>query len=96
MIDLNNLYGYRLINSIVCSDIDAVKNTYSFASPGFINTSCQRLLKVLVSYDTSVETVMQNLLTKEMDFDFSSSSSANGNGVVTGNLVCNNTYSYCG
>ena len=92
----NLKYGYRLINSIACSDIDAVKNTYSFASPEFINTSCQRLLKVLVSYDTSVETVMQNLLTKEMDFDFSNSSSANGNGIVTGNLVCNNTYSYCG
>lgn len=88
-------YGFRLINSIACTDIEAVKNTYSFACPGFINASCQRLLKILVSYDVSVKTVMENLMTKEFEFD-TSSSSANGNGVVTGNLVCNNTYNYCG
>ena len=88
-------YGFRLINSIACTDIEAIKNTYNFACPGFINASCQRLLKILVSYDISVKTVMENLMTKEFEFD-SSNSSANGNGVVTGNLVCNNTYNYCG
>lgn len=87
-------YGFRLINSIVCTDIEAIKNTYNFACPGFINASCQRLLKILVSYDISVKTVMENLMTKE--FEFSSSNVNNGNGVVTGNLVCNNTYNYCG
>lgn len=88
-------YGFRLLNSIICTDIDAVKSTYSFASPGFINTDCQRLLKILVSYDIPVKTVMENLMTKEFEFD-STGSAVNGNGVVSGNLVCNNTYSYCG
>lgn len=91
----NQKYGFRLLNSIVCTDIEAVKNTYNYASPGFLNCSCQRMLKILVNYNSPIELVMENLLTKEFDFDFSAAADL-GNGVVEGNLVCNNTYSYCG
>ena len=90
----NTSYGFRLLNSIVCTDIENIKNTYNFACPGFLNSSCQRMLKILVSYDVSLAQVMQNLLTK--DFEFEPSSNNLGNGVVSGNLVCDNTYSYCG
>lgn len=90
----NTNYGFRLLNSIACTDIEAVKNTYNFACPGFLNSSCQRMLKILVSYDVTVQQVMQNLLGKDFNFDFSSNNI--GNGVVSGNLVCNNTYSFCG
>lgn len=90
----NTSYGFRLLNSIVCTDIENVRNTYTFACPGFLNADCQRMLKILVSYDISIEQVMQNLLTKS--FEFIGTNSDFGNGIVAGNLVCNNTYSNCG
>lgn len=68
----NQTYGFRLLGSVCCNQLESINNVYNFACPGFINSDCVRLLKVLVAYDIDLKTIMENLLTKTFNINESS------------------------
>lgn len=65
----NSINGFRLQHSLACSDLQARDSSYSFASPDFLNVESKRLLKILVGYDVSIQTVMSYLLEKQFSFN---------------------------
>lgn len=64
----NQLYGFRLLHSVVCNQIDGRKNIFTFACPDFLNIDTPRMLKVLVGWDVKIDTIMQSLLKKDFGF----------------------------
>jgi hypothetical protein len=66
----NCSYGLRLINSVMCNQLEVgpAGNQFNFACPDFINNQSKRLIKCLVPYNVDISKVMQSLLDSKLTF----------------------------